>query len=401
MRVPLLDLQLQYQSLKPAISAEVAAIMDSQQFILGPKVEAFENAVREYTGANHAVGVSSGTDALLVALMALGIGPGDAVITSPYTFFGTAGSIARTGAEPVFIDIEPDSFNLSVKKLAAYLSTECKTGPGGSLLSRSGKRLRAIMPVHLFGLCCAMDEIQEIARTHGLPVIEDAAQALGAVYPSKAGADSRAGAMGEFGCFSFFPSKNLGAFGDAGMVVCRDDAMAAKLRALRNHGMEQRYYHSMIGGNFRIDALQAAILNIKLPSLDGWSAARRRNARIYREEFARRGLDGKLGLPVETYAGAADENHHIYNQFVIRAPRRDELIAHLAKNGVGSAIYYPVPLHLQECFSSLGCRPGDFPESEKAASETLALPIYPELTPEQLRYVADVIAGFPGFLIGE
>jgi len=393
MRVPLLDLQLQYQSLKPAVRAEVEAVMDSQQFILGPKVEAFEAAIRQYTGANHAVGVSSGTDALLAVLMALGIGPGDAVITSPYTFFATAGSIARVGAEPVFIDIDPGTYNISVEELDAYLVQACKRGRDGSLFSYSGKRLRAIMPVHLFGVCAPMDEILYLAAAHRLEIIEDAAQALGADYPS--GSEVfRAGAMGDFGCFSFFPSKNLGAFGDAGMVVCRDESMAAKVRVLRNHGMEERYFHSMVGGNFRLDALQAAILHAKLPFLDGWSAARRANARFYREEFARRGLDNILTLPVEPYATTGAKNHHIYNQFVIRAPRRDELCGHLAKNEIGSAIYYPVPLHLQRCFSRLGYKAGDFPEAEKAALETLALPIYPELTQDQQRYVVDAIAGF-------
>ena len=393
MQVPLLDLKLQYQSLKSQIRAEIEAITDSQVFIGGPKVDSFEKAVCDYTGARHAIGVTSGTDALLVILMALDIGPGDAVITTPYTFFATAGSIARTGATPVFVDIDPATYNISVTALAACLESECRKNPDGSLTHRSGHKVKAIMPVHLYGLCCAMDEILALARQHSLPVIEDAAQALGADYPSQSGT-LRAGAIGDFGSYSFFPSKNLGAFGDGGMVVCRDEEMAAKIRALRNHGGERRYYHRMIGGNFRLDALQAAVLAIKLPHLDEWSAARRRNAAAYRELFASAGLDQPLTLPVEIHAASGATNHHIYNQFVIRAPRRDELCEHLAKNNIGHAIYYPVPLHLQECFEHLGYREGDFPESEKAARESLALPIYPELTREQQAFVVDTIASF-------
>lgn len=393
MQVPLLDLKLQYNSLKSQIRAEMEAIADSQIFIGGPKVDAFEKAVCDYTGAAHAIGVTSGTDALLIILMALDVGPGDAVVTTPYTFFATAGSIARTGATPVFIDIDPATYNISVPALAAYFETRCHANPDGSLTSHDGKKIKAIMPVHLFGLCCAMDDILALGRKHSLPVIEDAAQALGADYPSKNGT-LHAGAIGDFGSYSFFPSKNLGAFGDAGMVVCRNADMAAKIRALRNHGGERRYYHRMIGGNFRLDALQAAVLSIKLPHLDEWSAARRRNAEYYRALFAKAGLDALLTLPVETYAGSGAPNHHIYNQYVIRAPRRDALCGHLAKNGVGHAIYYPMPLHLQECFAPLGCREGDFPESEKAAHESLALPIFPELTREQQEAVADSIALF-------
>jgi dTDP-4-amino-4,6-dideoxygalactose transaminase len=392
MQVPLLDLKLQYEALKPQIRAEIEAVTDSQYFIGGPKVDAFEKAVCRYTGAAHAVGVTSGSDALLIVLMALGIGPGDAVVTTPYTFFATAGSIARVGATPVFIDIDPSTFNLSVAALAEYLETKTTVDGGGNLLSHGGQKIKAIMPVHLYGLCCAMDEILALAGKHGLPVIEDTAQALGADYPSQGGT-RHAGAMGDFGSYSFFPSKNLGAFGDAGMVVCRDEAAAEKLRALRNHGGERRYYHRMIGGNFRLDALQAAVLSIKLPHLDTWSAARRRNARFYREEFAGAGLD-EIILPVEPYATGGVPNHHIYNQYVIRAPRRDELCEHLAKNQIGHAIYYPVPLHRQECFAYLGYREGDFPESERAARESLALPIFPELTREQLDYVVSTIAGF-------
>jgi len=392
MQVPLLDLKLQYQGLRDQIRVEVDQIMDSQIFIGGPKVEAFERAVCEYTGAAHAIGVTSGTDALLISLMALGVGPGDAVITTPYTFFATAGSITRVGAAAVFIDIEPQTYNISVPALRSYLEN-CRTNAEGKLLSHDGKTIRAIMPVHLYGLCCAMDEILELAAQYGLPVIEDSAQALGADYPSKKGA-GHAGAMGDFGCYSFFPSKNLGAFGDAGMVVCKDAAAAEKVRALRNHGGERRYYHKMIGGNFRLDALQAAVLAIKLPHLDTWSAMRRTNAAIYREEFARTGLDKVLTLPTEPYAASGLTNQHIFNQFIVRVPRRDDLCNHLAMAQIGHAIYYPLPLHLQECFAYLGYKQGDFPESERAAQTTLALPIFPELTPEQIRAVVDALAAF-------
>jgi dTDP-4-amino-4,6-dideoxygalactose transaminase len=382
MQVPLLDLKLQYQSLRENIRAELLDVAESQQFILGAKVEAFESAIATYSGANFAVGASSGTDALLMILMALGIGPGDMVITTPYTFFATAGCVARVGATPVFVDINPSTYNMSPAALQACLK------------KNDTKKIKAIMPVHLFGLVAAMDEICELAGGLSIPVIEDAAQALGADYPSRRRGILHAGAIGEFGYFSFFPSKNLGAFGDAGMAMCRDETMAMKMKSLRNHGMEQRYFHKMIGGNFRLDALQAAILQIKLPHLDEWSAARRANARFYREEFARAGLDSVLTLPTEPYAASGAPNHHIYNQFVIRAPRRDDLCEHLLRNQIGHAIYYPVALHLQDCFASLGYREGDFPESERAARETLALPIFPELTREQQSFVVETIRAF-------
>lgn len=394
MHVPLLDLKLQYQSLKSQIRVEIEEVIDSQQFILGPRVEAFETAVAKFCGANHAIGISSGTDALLVILMALGVGPGDAVITTPYTFFATAGSIARLGAAPVFVDIDPATYNISVDGLRDCLETKCRKDPEGNLLSPGGLKVKAIMPVHLFGLCCRMDEIVSLAASHGLPVIEDAAQALGSEYPSKSGATMRAGALGDFAAFSFFPSKNLGGFGDGGMVVCRDETMAAKIRSLRNHGMDRQYHHRMVGGNFRLDTLQATVLNIKLPHLDEWSAARRENAHFYRKEFARTGLDKVLTLPTEPYAASGAVNHHIYNQFVIRAPRRDALCQHLVQSQIGHAIYYPVPMHEQECFAGLGYRTGDFPESEKAAHESLALPIFPELTREQIVFVVQAISEF-------
>jgi dTDP-4-amino-4,6-dideoxygalactose transaminase len=375
MDVPLLDLRQQYIPLKAQILAEIEALADSQALILGPKVEAFERAVAQYCDAPHAIGVSSGTDAQLVLLMALGIGPGDEVATTPYTFFATAGCLARLGARPVFVDIEPDTFNIDPEALQ-------------ETLARS-RRIKAIIPVHLFGQCADMVKIRALGESHGIPVLEDAAQALGAQHPL-----GFAGAIGEAAWFSFYPTKNLGAFGDAGMVVCRDAALAAKVRALRNHGMETRYYHKWVGGNFRLDALQAAVLHVKLPHLDEWSAGRRARAAFYRQEFSRRELGETIRLPLEVYARSGLANHHIYNQFVIRAERRDDLRAHLTKASIGTEIYYPLPLHLQECFRDLGYGEGDFPEAERAARESLALPIFPELREEQQSYVVEQIASF-------
>ena len=377
MHVPLLDLRLQYAPLKGQILAEIEALADSQALILGPKVEAFEQAVAKYCGAAHAIGVSSGTDAQLVLLMALGIGPGDEVVTTPYTFFATAGCLARLGARPVFVDIEPDTFNIDPEALHDALAR-----------SRS---VKAIVPVHLFGQCAEMAEIRALGERYGIPILEDAAQALGAQHPL-----GFAGAIGEAGWFSFYPTKNLGAFGDAGMVVCRDATLAAKIRALRNHGMETRYFHKWVGGNFRIDAIQAAVLHVKLPHLDEWSAGRRARAAFYRDEFSRLGLGETIRLPIEGHARSGLANHHIYNQFVIRAPRRDELRVHLTRAGIGTEIYYPLPLHLQECFRDLGYQHGEFPESERAAQESLALPIFPELLEEQQCYVGEQIAAFYG-----
>jgi len=394
-QVPLLDLKLQYQPLRERIRAEIDEIADAQAFILGPKVEAFERAICEYTGAPHAVGVSSGTDALLICMMALDVEPGDFVITTPYTFFATASCVTRVGAQPLFVDIDPTTFNMSVEKLRECLEkNRDKIGAG---------KIKAIIPIHLFGQSCAMDEIRalaaEFSEREKILVIEDAAQALGAQFPSEKEGIQQCGAIGELGIYSFYPSKNLGAFGDAGMVVSRDETLAHRLRVLRNHGMEPRYFHKMIGGNFRIDAIQAAVLRIKLPHLDEWSAKRRENARFYREEFARAGLEEKITLPVEAFSAEAQRapNHHIYNQFVIRVSgdeTRDALCRHLAANKIGYDIYYPVPLHLQECFAYLGYQKGDFPESERAARETLALPIFPELTREQQSYVVETIAAF-------
>jgi len=375
MQVPLLDLKLQYAPLKTQILAAMEEVADSQALVLGPKTEAFEDAVAAYTGAPHAIGVSSGTDAQLALLMALRIQPDDAIITTPFTFFATAGCISRLGARPVFVDIDPDTFNISIPALEEALARTRKP--------------KAIIPVHLFGQCADMEAIVALGKKHGVPVLEDAAQALGARHPLGA-----AGAIGEAGWYSFYPTKNLGAFGDAGMVVCQDDALAKQIRSLRNHGMEPRYYHHSIGGNFRIDALQSAVLSVKLPHLDTWGAGRRARASFYRSEFARLGLLDRVKLPVEAFAASGVENHHIYNQFIIRVAPRDELRAHLTKAGIGSEIYYPLPLHLQECFRSLGYVEGDFPEAERAAKEVLAIPIFPELTENQQRTVVAEIAAF-------
>lgn len=370
--VPLLDLKAQYATIRDEIRAAIEPVLESQYFILGPVVERCEREIAEYCRSAEAVGVSSGTDALLIALMAEGIGPGDEVITTPYTFFATAGSIARVGAKPVFVDIDPRSYNIA---------------PAG-IESRITPRTRAIMPVHLYGQCAEMDPILDLAERRGLVVIEDAAQAIGAEYRGR-----RAGSMGHYGCFSFFPSKNLGAFGDGGIVTVQDAQRAEKLRVLRVHGSKPKYYHSLIGGNFRLDALQAAVVSVKLRHLDAWSGARQTNAARYRRLFDEAGLtaDGTVVLP-EQMPGA----RHIYNQFVIRAARRDELLKHLKQRQIGTEVYYPVPLHLQECFAYLGHRPGEFPHSEQAARETLALPIYPELSDAQARHVVRSIAEFFG-----
>ena len=358
MPVPLLDLRRQYQPLKSQFLAAMEEVCDSQALVLGPKTEAFEKAVAAYVGVPHAIGVSSGTDAELLLLMAMGIGPGDAVITTPYTFFATAGCVSRLGARPVFVDIDPATYNLDPAQLTLALERT--------------PNVKAIIAVHLFGQCADLDAILALGERFGVPVLEDAAQALGARHPRGA-----AGAIAPAGWYSFYPTKNLGAFGDAGMLVCHDDDLARRCRALRNHGMEPRYYHSLIGGNFRIDALQSAILHVKLPHLDAWSEGRRARAAYYRAALA---SHPEVVLPSEQWAQSGVPNHHIYNQFVVRVPHRDQVRAKLAAAGVGSEIYYPLPLHLQECFRGLGYREGDFPESERAARESMALPIFPELT---------------------
>lgn len=418
MRVPLLDLSEQYRTLAEPIRKAIDDVLTSQRFILGPHVEAFEKAICGYCKASHAIGVSSGTDALLAILMALGIGQGDAVITTPYTFFATAGCIARTGATPLFVDIDPVTYNISAAALERFLENECEN-IGEELVFPQAKRrkltrlrhatarqavspietgdgrlrIRAIVPAHLFGLCCEMDAIHKISERYRLDVIEDAAQAIGAEY-SFAGKTAKAGAMGKAGFFSFYPSKNLGAAGDAGMIICRDNQLAGELRILREHGMQPHYHHHVIGGNFRLDEIQAAILAVKLPHLDDWSAARRGAADFYGAEFARVGLAGTIALPAEPYRDRGPTNHHIYHQYVVRAPKRDALREHLAKREIQTAIYYPVGLHEQKSFAYLGYQGGDFPETERAARATLALPIYPEISREAQRYVIGAIAEF-------
>ncbi|MFN2475561.1 MAG: DegT/DnrJ/EryC1/StrS family aminotransferase [Chthoniobacterales bacterium] len=393
MRVPLLDLSEQYRTLADPLRREIEEILTTQEFILGSKVRAFEAAMASYCRAPHAIGVSSGTDALLAILMALGIGPGDAVITTAYTFFATAGCIARVGATPLFVDIDPVTYNISPAALETFVETKCQRRGDGQLIDAEGRAIRAIVPVHLFGLCCDMDPIVATAIRFGLRVIEDAAQAIGADYPTAAG-PAQAGTMGESGYFSFYPSKNLGAAGDAGLVVCRDDAFAERLRVCRQHGMEARYFHQFIGGNFRLDEIQAAVLNVKLPHLNEWSAGRRAVADVYREEFSRRQLIGRVAIPAEPYRAAGLMNHHIYHQYVIRTSGRDALRAHLTSRGIATAVYYPLGLHQQRCFEYLGYRAGDLPETERAARETLALPMYPELTGDAQLAVVDAIDEF-------
>jgi len=374
MKVPLLDLKAQYNSIREEILKVTQEVYESQYFILGPKVEALEKEIAEYCSSKYAIGVSSGTDALLISLIAADIRPGDSVITTPYTFFATAGSISRTGARPIFVDIDPDTYNIStrgIEKAIDKMTDEKRSG------------LKAIMPVHLYGQCAEMDSILEIARKHDLIVIEDAAQAIGAQYKGK-----RAGSIGDFGCFSFFPSKNLGGFGDGGIVTTNSEKLYEKLKIMRVHGSFPKYYHKVIGGNFRLDALQAAIVSVKLKHLDSWTVARQENANRYREMFTSADLEN-IKLPVE------NQERHIYNQFIISVPeKRDDLRSFLQEAGIGTEVYYPVPMHLQECFSNLNYKKGDFPVSEHAASHTLALPIYPELTEDQQGYVVEKIKEF-------
>lgn len=394
MQVPLLDLKAQYGPLRETIEARLREVVESQYFILGPVVAQFESSIRDYCRSTFAVGMSSGTDAQLAILMHLGIGPGDAVLTTPFTFFATAGCVSRVGARPIFCDIEADTFNLSPAAVASYLGNVARRDAEGVLRAPTGERIRAIAPVHLFGLCAAMQEFLALGEAYGIPVLEDASQAIGAEYPFPDGRIGSAGAMGEFGWYSFFPSKNLGAFGDAGLAVGRNAADEAAMRAMRMHGMDTQYFHRFVGGNFRIDALQAAVLSAKLPYLDGWSDARRANAALYRELFDAADRGGKVTVPAEPYAAAGLRQPHIYHQYVIRTPRRDELLAHLKSREIGCAVYYPLPLHLQDCFASLGYHAADFPESERAAREVLALPVYPELTRKQISFVVETIVEF-------
>ena len=393
MRIPLLDLTRQHRQVGPAVSARVATVFDTQQFVLGKTVEDFEEAFKAVFGCNHAVGMSSGTDAQLAILMALGVGRGDAVITTPYTFFATAGCIERLGAEPVFVDIRRDTMHLDAAKLEEYLETQCGRDATGTLLTPQGNRVRVVIPVHLFGSVCQMDEILELASRFQLEVVEDAAQAVGAMYPSRKG-PLPSGSIAGSAYFSFFPTKNLGGAGDGGLVACQDAAFAEQLRNIRNHGMTRAYHHETVGGNFRLDALQAAVLHAKLPFVNGWNAARKHHADLYREGFRDLAGSGHVVIPTEPHADSGLLGHHTYHQYVIRAKDRDALKAHLAADGIGHAVYYPQPLHLQPCFANLGYKPGDFPESELAARESLALPIYPELEESEISAVVQAVSDF-------
>ena len=375
--IPILDLKAQYSTIKDEIHSAIERVLDSQQFILGAEVEALEKVLAEYCQCKFAYGVSSGTDALLLALMAIGIKPGDEVITTPYSFFSTSGSIARLGAIPVYADIDPLTFNIQAEQIERNITSHT----------------RAILPVHMAGQVVNMDPIMEIAKSHNLFVIEDACQAIGADYKRK-----MAGSIGNIGCFSFFPSKNLGGYGDSGLVTCNDPILADKISLLRNHGMRPKYHNRLVGGNFRMDAFQAAILRVKFDHLESWTAARRNHALLYRKLLSEHGLviqlqdlniKNGLVLPAETGYG-----RHIYHLFMIRSANRDDLALFLKNRGIGSAIYYPIPLHLQECFKDMGFNPGDFPNSERAAKESLALPIYPELTDEMLAITVATIAEF-------
>jgi len=373
MPVPLLDLDAQYRPLRDALLAAMTRVADSQRFIMGPEIEALERELAAMLGIRHAVAVSSGTDALLLALMALDVKAGDEVVTPTFSFFATAGAVARVGARPVLVDIDPATFNIDPAQAAAAITP----------------KTRAIIPVHLFGLCADLDPLMDVASRAGIPVVEDAAQAIGASYRGRS-----AGGIGACGCFSFFPSKNLGAFGDAGLLTTNDDASAARARLLRTHGMEPKYYHHVVGGNFRMDALQAAVLRVKAPHLAEWTHARRRNAERYRCLFKDAGLES-IVLPPEP-----EGYRHIFNQFVIRTPERDALKRHLDQQGIGNEIYYPVPFHLQPCFAHLGYRRGAFPAAERAADECLAIPIYGELTAEQQQTVVSSIAQFVHRTVG-
>jgi dTDP-4-amino-4,6-dideoxygalactose transaminase len=367
-KVPLLDLQAQYRPLREELLAAVVRVCDSQRFIMGPEVAALEEEMARMLAVRHAIAVSSGTDALLLALTALDIKAGDEVVTTTYSFFATAGAIARVGARPVLVDIDPATFNIDPERIRPAITP----------------RTRAILPVHLFGLSADLDPIADLASRAGLPIVEDAAQAIGATYKSRP-----VGGVGAFGCFSFFPSKNLGAFGDAGLLTTNDDGLAKRARLLRTHGMEPKYHHQLVGGNFRMDALQAAVIRVKAPHLAAWTDARRANVQRYRALFRDAALGGRVTLPVEP-----PDRRHIFNQFVIRTADRDGLKRYLDERGIGTEIYYPVPLHLQPCFADLGHRRGEFTHAERAAEESLALPVYGGLTPAQQEAVVGAVAGF-------
>jgi len=375
MQINLLDISPQHEPILAEIKEAIDSVLRTNRYILGPEVTQLEENVAQYSGCQYGIGVSSGTDALLIALMGLDIGPGDEVITSTFSFFATAGVIVRLGAKPVFADIEADSFNIDPHSIESLITSKTK----------------AILPVHLYGQCADMQPINEIAARNNLAVIEDAAQAIGSEYRD----NSRAGCLGTVGCFSFFPSKNLGAIGDAGMVTTNDAALADKIRILRVHGGERKYYHSKIGGNFRIDAIQAAVLNVKLKYLDSWTKQRQKNAELYKSLFqASSACMEAVVFPKTVYKNSGCEHYHIYNQYIIRAAKRDELRVHLSDKGIANEIYYPVPFHMQECFEELGYKQGDFPEAEKAAAETVSIPVYPGMTEEQIEYVVNEIDSF-------
>jgi len=368
MHVPLIDLKAQYRKIRGEILRAIGEVCEGQRFILGQEVQKLEQEIAAYLGVDHAIGVASGSDALLLSLMAIGVGPGDEVITTPYTFFATAGAISHLGARPVFVDILPATFNIHPARIEDRLT----------------ERTKAIIPVHLFGQCCEMEPILKLAGSHKIKVIEDAAQVIGAAHH-----DQKAGTIGDLGCFSFFPTKNLGGYGDGGMIVTRDEEIARRLRRLRVHGSEERYYHLEVGCNSRLDELQAAVLRIKLNYLDQWNSARRACAQRYHQLFTKAALLSDLTLP-EIVPG----NSHVFHQYVIRAQQRDKLRYYLKEKGVDTEIYYPLPLHLQACYKDLGHREGDFPEAERLAKEALALPIYPELTEEQQSYIVEQIKLF-------
>jgi dTDP-4-amino-4,6-dideoxygalactose transaminase len=383
--VPLLDLRAQHAAIEDELFQAIRAVYDSQKFILGPHVALLEERVAAYCNCRFGVGVSSGTDALLIALMALGVGSGDEVITTPYTFFATGGTVARLGARPVFCDIDPDTFNLSAASVAAFIRDNCTMRDGHLTNLKTGATIKVLMPVHLFGQMADMDGLMALARDNNLRVVEDAAQAIGAEMSD----GRRAGSIGDIGCFSFFPSKNLGAFGDGGMCTTNDPELFERMRVLRAHGGKPKYYHSIIGGNFRLDEIQAAVLLVKLRHLDGWTAGRQQNAAYYDNELSHDDLVRHLAPPART-PGC----RHIFNQYSMRVDRRDALSAHMTVMGVGTEIYYPVPLHMQKCFADLGYRPEDCPESARAAAQTIAIPVYPELTVKQMDRVIETIAAF-------
>ena len=387
MNIPFLDLKAQYRSIQEEINQKILEVVSSQKFVLGSEVESLEKEIAAYSGTRFAVGVSSGSDALIVSLMALGVGEGDEVVTTPFTFFATAGAIARLKAKPVFCDIDKRSYNISMEKLEELLETK--------FAKQGSSKVKALIPVHLYGQCADMASITTLAKKYNLFVIEDAAQAIGAEYPVPSGI-KKASTMGNLGIISFFPSKNLGAFGDGGMVLTDDENLAHKIKLLRVHGSRDKYFYEILGGNFRLDALQAAILRVKLKYLESWQKKRMEKASYYDKKFKESGLvkEGLVQIPHTLYKDRGVQNYHIYHQYVIRAKERDRLQEFLKEKGVATAIYYPLPLHLQKCFSYLGYREGDFPVAEEAAREVLALPIYPELTSDQQDFIASSISAF-------